>query len=647
MSEFSPIVVVMLVIVCAFVLVMILTIMRWPTIPAYFIAGMVVGPSGIGVLSSGGETGHFIAELGVILLLFTIGLKFSLGSLLPIRRYVFLLGGAQTFITALVFGLPTLYFTNDVLLSLLVGSVVAMSSTAIVSQLLVDENILNSPSGNRSMGVLLFQDLAVIPLIIIFSSGGEESVLYTVAFVVIKVAIIMVIVLYAGGPAMSRWLNLVARYGNKELYMLNLVMIIVLLSGFTAWAGLSYALGAFVAGILMSETLHRYRVLRLVEPFRQIFLGFFFMSLGVLVDVSYLFNNWITVLAVAALVIAVKGPIVYLCVWMLGAHAKTAIFTTLLLCGTGEFGFVLLTLAKGSNLIEDSLFQLVLSANLVALVAIPFGWRQREWLVKKIIGEKEWLVESSKMTANLSQSLAMSGHAVIAGYGRTGQAIAGILRDIEIPYVAVEDNYQILNAVGGADNILYGEATSMEGLMSGGILRARVFIVTYVDPIDSKTAIKRARTMNKDLFIIAKADTVLLGDELVTAGADHVFIDAHEIGLSIAKKMAKGIYKIPEAVVGASISRARKKENLFFTGEFGELTKGDEELPFIGCVARTEFTSLDSVLEGCRVISWQREGKVVDIKDIQQPLQVGDELILSGDRKKMLAVKMHIENVTD
>ena len=646
MPELPPIVIVMLLIACAFVMVMTLSVIRWPTIPAYFIAGMMVGPSGLGILTDS-ETGHFVAELGVIFLLFTIGLKFSLSSLLPIRRYVIWLGGAQTFFTAAVFGLPVFFLTDDFLLSLLVGSAAAMSSTAVVSQLLIGDNILASPAGNRAMGVLLFQDLAVIPLIVIFSSGGEGSMAGVVFWVVVKVMAVMVLVFYVGGPAMSRWLNFVARFGDKELYMLNLVMIIGLLSGLAALAGLSYALGAFVAGILMSETLHRHRVLRIVDPFRHVFLGFFFMSLGVLVDVGYLADNWPLVLAAAAGLIAIKAPLVYACARVVGSHAKTALLTTLLLSGAGEFGFVLLTLAAGEGLIEESLFQLLLSANLAALVATPFLWRHRERLIKWA-GRGDWLVSASAMTANLSQTFKLSKHVLIAGYGRTGQAIAAMLRDMGTPYAALEDDYQILRSVGGADNVIYAEATTTEGLAGGGAARARVFVVSFVDPVDSKIAVEAGRRANKNMFILARADTAAMADELTAAGADAVFVDAHELGFSAAKKILKEAYGFSPARLRDSIVRARRKENPFFTGDFTaapEEERGkDEGHSFIGCVAKTGASSLEQCLEGCRVISWTRGGERLEDSDASRQLLPGDELILAGEWAHLQDAKQKIES---
>ena len=648
--EFSPIAILILLLVSAFVGVMALNMLRWPTVPAYFIAGMFMGPSGMGVLHNNDQA-HFIAELGIIFLLFTIGLKFSLESLRTIRRHVFWLGGAQTFLTMLLFAAPAWWWSGDFMLSLLIGSVAAMSSTAIVSQLLVGENILSSPVGNRAMGVLLFQDLAVIPLIVIFSSAGAvgaSSVLHLAGVVAVKVALIMVVVLLVGAPIMSRWLDFVARYGDKELYMLNMIMIIGLLTGLTAWAGLSYALGAFVAGILMSETLHRYRVLRIVEPFRQLFLGFFFMSLGVLVDPLYLLHNIASVAVVALLLIAVKGPLVYACVRLLGAHAKTSLFVMLLLCGTGEFGFVLLTLAYGNKLVEDSLFQLLLTANLAALAVIPFFWRYRERLTRAL-ARQDWLAEAKKVTDNLSQTSALSGHVIIAGFGRTGQAVAGILRDIPLPYVALEDNYQILRAVGGTDNVIFAEGSGAEGLLSAGVMRARVLIISYVDPVDSKITVQVARGLNRNLLIVAKADSTMLAGELTAAGADRAMVDAYEFGFSAAKTSAVAAYGISPSALRASIYRARKQENPFFTGEFSpgiDDSAGNQTHvhPFIGCVARCEIAALESVLAGCRVISWLRHGRALDAAQTQQPLKVGDELVLAGELDNLWAVKKRIED---
>ena len=644
-----PIILVMLLVVSAFLMVMMLTVMRWPTIPAYFIAGIAVGPSGINVLQESG-TAHFVAELGVIFLLFTIGLKFSLSALKTIRRYVFVLGGGITLFAGALFFIPVWWWTGEVILALLVGAIAAMSSTAIVSQILVEENILTSPIGNRAMGILLFQDLAVIPLIVIFSSSiGVASLLTTIVLVSVKVAVIMLIVLSLGAPAMTRWLNWVANFGSRELYMLNLIMIIGLFSGISAWLGLSYALGAFVGGILMSETMHRYRVSRIVEPFRHIFLGFFFMSLGILVDFEYLQNNWLPVMGATLLLLSVKFAVMWGGMKLFGSHFKTALYSSLLLCGAGEFGFVLLTLAYGSSLVNDSVFQLLLSANLMALIVVPFLWRHRHRLIVRLV-EKEKLIDIKKMTDNISQTMNLSDHVVICGFGRTGQAIAGILRDIPLPYVALEENYQILQTVGGTDNVIYAEAASVEGLAGGNIYKAKVLIVSFVDQVDSKTVIERAREINNKILIIARANTASLAKELKSAGADYVYIDAHEIGFSSVKQLAISGYGIRSKKVGYSISRARDKENPFFTGEFSADISDSVEAEgdsFVGCVVRQDMPSLESSLQGCRVISWLRAGQILDVNNTWQAAKKGDEVVLSGSIGEILDIKYLIENVED
>ena len=643
MPDLAPIAIVILLIVSAFAMVMMLTIMRWPTIPAYFIAGIGMGPSGLGVLHSN-ETGHLIAEFGVIFLLFTIGLKFSISGLRTIRRYVFGLGGAQTCLTALLFAMPVWWWSENLMLSLLVGSVAAMSSTAVVSQILVEENILRSPTGNRAMGVLLFQDLAVIPLIIIFSAGAAGSVLYTTAVVGVKVAAIMAIVLFAGAPAMSRWLNFVAGYGSKELYMLNLIMLIGALSGLSAAAGLSFALGAFIAGILMSETMHRHRVSRIVEPFRHIFLGFFFMSLGILVEPGYLADNWPPVLGAALLLIAVKGALVYGCARVLGTHGKTALYTAMLLCGAGEFGFVLITLARGSGIIEEEPFQLLLSANLVALIVIPFLWRQRR-RAESIFAGDDWKTDAKKKAENLSATMDLSGHVIICGFGRTGQALAGILREVGLPYAALEENYQILETVGGTDRVLYAESSSAEGLEGANIGQARALVMSYVDRVDSKATVQRARALNPKLYIIARADTVKHADDLMEAGADRAFLDVHEFGFSAAKKMAIDCFKIQSNRLSAAISHARDRKNPYFTGEFAaDLESEANAETFAGCVVKKEIDSLAKLLDGCQVISWQRGAEMLDVQDTLRPAQAGDELVIRGEAAKLFAAKKSIQD---
>lgn len=648
--ELSPLMVVVLLLASALGGVTVLKIFRLPTLPAYFLTGYITGPYGLGVLSSG-EQADFVAELGVICLLFTIGLEFSLRSLSAMRRYVFILGVMQVFLSMAFFGGVAWYFLQDGMLSFLIGAVAAMSSTAIVSQLLIQENAVTSPAGRRAIAVLLFQDLAIIPIIIVVSAADTAvpdvfSMVQLVGLVILKIAVVLGIVLLAGKTVMSGWLNWVSRRGDKELFMLSLLAIIIMSAGLTALFDLSYALGAFLAGMIISDTWHRHRVERIVDPFRRLFLGFFFVSLGLLINPAVLLEKWSLVLLAAGFLVFFKIPLVAACVRLVGSYSGTVWRTAILLGGTGEFGFLLLTVARGGGVLEDDIFQWLLAANLLALLSTPLLWPYQEKLVNFLTPDIPPHAEQKNTNTSLTDD--MRGHFIICGFGRTGQAIAGILRALQVPYIAVEDDYQILRAVGGTDNVIYGESDRVDSMTKTGIAQARALIVTFMEAPRVISTVQLARTVNSDIYILVKAASVSQAEIFSEAGANDALVESHESGFSLASIAARKIFARQPYLLDAVIHRARFRENRFFSGDFGQDDDYDSESThFIGCRVRNvdcvgqKLTA--AVLEDVSVIAWRREGKNLDADRNDLVLESNDDLVLQGPGVALGDVKAYLE----
>ena len=249
------------------------------------------------------------------------------------------------------------------------------------------------------------------------------------------------------------------------------------------------------------------------------------------------------------------------------------------------------------------------------------------------------------MTDNLSQTAGLSGHVILAGFGRTGQAIAGILRETKVPYVGVEEDFQILQSVGSADNVIYGESSSAESLMAAGVRRARVLVISFIDPIDSKQAVERARALNTKIIIIVKTDTAHLANQLINAGADHAFVDAHELGFSVVRKLCEDVFSTEREAISYHIRRARRRQNPFFSGGGfnAETDEAREPEVFYGCRVRSAVDNLQSVLGGCRVISWLRNGETLDTTQTQRAVKAGDELVLAGTPSVLEALKSSLE----
>ena len=633
--ELSPFVFFTFILITALLAMVALKIIRAPTIPAYFLAGLFVGPNGVGILHSS-ESVYFAGELGIVLLLFSIGLKFSISSLHAIRHFVFVLGTLQVALTAAIIAIPAWFFLDDLLLASLVGFVAAMSSTAIVSQLLLTNNSVASPVGRRAIGVLLLQDLVVIPLIIIYSNeGGEYSLAVTTLILIAKIATVLFLVLRVAPNLMQRWLNWAARYGDKELFIVNIVAIISLFSMLTGVFGLSYVLGAFLAGILIAETFHRHRVEQIVEPFQQLFLGFFFITLGILIDPKLLAENIFTILLLTIILLTVKFFVLYVGMnFIVKTHKVTNCRTAFLLSGGGEFGFVLLAVATDSALISDELFQLLVPVNILAMIIVPIFWGRSEKLIRNIF-PADWLSDAQRITKNMASTQHLQDHIIICGFGRTGQAIAGVLRTVGAQsFVVLEEDHVILNAVGNAEQVIYGSSDRSESLLAAGILRAKALIVTYVEPVGATLSIQNARKINPKLYIIAKALTVRQAKMFSDAGADEVLVEAHESGFSLAEKTLRrlgneSVWMLPHALEGA-----RSGKNPLFLAQYmgTRIDEEDNSNQLVGCrvSANSKGVQLKDLPEQVKVVALRRGGVEINLHGEECMLLPHDQLILLG-----------------
>ncbi|MGE5490949.1 MAG: cation:proton antiporter, partial [Actinomycetota bacterium] len=338
--------------------------LRLPPMLAYLAVGIAVGPHGLGYLAETENTSH-IAEFGVVFLMFSIGLEFSLARMRAMRRLVFGFGGAQVLATlAITTAATVFYYGQDWRVGFAVGAACAMSSTAIVSRLLSERLELHSLPGRQTMAVLLFQDLAVVPLLIAIPalSGKTGDIASTLGTALAQAAVLLAVLIVLGQRFMRRWFDAVARQKSPEFFMLNVLLVVVGLSWLTYMAGLSLALGAFVGGMLIAETVYRHQVEADVRPFRDVLLGLFFVTIGMLLDVGYVVHNPLSVLTAVVLLILAKGGIVMALTLAMKNSLEVGVRTAVQLAQAGEFGFVLLELGSDGGLIPRDVFQVTMAA---------------------------------------------------------------------------------------------------------------------------------------------------------------------------------------------------------------------------------------------------------------------------------------------
>ena len=507
-----------------------------PAIIGYLLVGLALGPKALGVVAGDGMTRH-LAEFGVVFLMFSIGLEFSLTKLRVMRREVFGLGSAQVAVTlAASVALALLAGSGDWKSGLAVGGVAAMSSTAVVSKLLAERMELDSAHGRAIVGVLLFQDLAVVPLLIVIPVLAQPAgtIGAAVALALAKAAFVLVALLFLGPRVMRAWFGLVARRKSTELFVLNVLLVILAMAFLTELAGLSLALGAFLAGMLISETEYRYRVEDEIKPFRDVLLGLFFVTVGMMLDLGLVAEQAGLVLALLLLLVAFKFVLIGLLARLSGLSPGGALRTALALAQGGEFGFVLLAQASDAGVVGPALGQPLLAAMVLSMIATPFMIGASNRIVLRF-ASSEWMLRSLEMHRVAVQSLETERHVIILGYGRNGQHIARLLDAENVRYIALDlDPERVREAALAGDTVVFADSSRREALIAAGVLRAAAVVVTFAEAAESLRAIAHVHSLNPAVPVIARAREEADIARLSAAGASEIVPEALESGLMLA-----------------------------------------------------------------------------------------------------------------
>jgi CPA2 family monovalent cation:H+ antiporter-2 len=526
---------VLLLLTAAVMVVVVFRSLNLPPIMGYLVIGVVIGPKALSLIPDTPQTRH-LAEFGVVFLMFTIGLEFSLPKLFAMKRLVFGLGAAQVFATlglvALLARLGGMSWSAAVAL----GGVLAMSSTAVLSKLLSERLELDSPHGREVIGVLLFQDLAVVPLLVMIPAFGlsTESMLRELALAGVKAVVALVLILWLGPRIMQRWFFVVAKRRSPELFVLNVLFITLGLAWLTELAGLSLALGAFLAGMLISETEYRYQVEEDIKPFRDVLLGLFFVTVGMLLDIGAVARELLWVLLMLAGLLGMKFGIVAGLSRLFGSPPGTSLRGGLWLCAGGEFGFVLLALADQAGVIEGRLLQVVLAALVLSLLLAPLLASYADRIVLRLV-PSEWLSRSMQLTSIAAQSMFVEGHAILCGFGRNGQYMGRFLEQEGITYIALDlDPERVRDAAAAGETVVFGDAAKRETLMAAGINRASVVVITYADTPSALRVINAVQMLRPEIPIVVRTSGEGDMDRLLEAGATEVVPESLESSIMLA-----------------------------------------------------------------------------------------------------------------
>jgi CPA2 family monovalent cation:H+ antiporter-2 len=553
---------------CAVVVVAACRVYRLPPILGYLIVGIAVGPHALAWVPRSVET-RGLAEFGIVFLMFSIGLEFSLPQLKAMRRAVFGLGLAQVAITTAgaTIALPLLGYGWQAGFAL--GGALAMSSTAIVSKMLAERMELTAPHGRDVIGILLFQDLAVVAFLIVLPSLGKSGpdLAWTLAAAGLKAALALALVLFLGQKPMRAWFHFVARARSPELFMLNVLLVTLGLAEITALAGLSLALGAFLAGMLIAETEYRYQVEDDIKPFRDVLLGLFFITVGMALDLAVVAAQWWRVLLLLLVPVVVKLALIVALARAFGAPLGAALRAGFYLAQAGEFALVLLALMYDQAIVTPFVAQIVLAAMILSMLVAPLVIHFADPIVRRLTAN-DWLARAAQLTRIAATTMARQDHVVICGFGRSGQNLARLLEREDIPFLAIDsDPQRVREAAGDGGNVVYGDGGRREVLLAAGLMKARALAVTFADPGLALKILHHVQSLRPELPVIVRTIDDADIDRLLEAGAAEVVPEVQEGSLMLASH-ALLLVGVPLQRVLARIRAIREERYSLFRGFF-------------------------------------------------------------------------------
>ena len=621
-------------------------ILRLPAMLGYLIVGILIGPHALGWIPDAPETRH-LAEFGVVFLMFSIGLEFSLARLRIMQRVVFGLGTAQVLATILLVMLTSLFFGLDWRAGLALGGVLAMSSTAIVSKMLVERAELNTQHGQNVMGVLLFQDLAVVPLITIIPAlaSSGQAVYTTLGVALLKAAVVLAALLIFGQRILRPWFHLVARQKSSELFMLNVLLFTLGLAWLTELAGLSLALGAFVAGMLISETEYRYQVEEDIKPFRDVLLGLFFVTIGMLLDLGSVIAGFGWVLLLLLILLPFKAAVVAILARWFAADWGAAIRSGLGLAQAGEFGFVLLTLAGGVNLLPAEVMQNVLAAMLISMLAAPFLLQHAEAIVR-YISPSAWMNRAMQIHQIAVQSMGADAHIIICGFGRSGQALARFMQQENVRSIALDlDSRRVREAAAAGESVVYGDAAKREVLLAAGLMRAKTLVITYDDKHSALKILHHVNELRPGLPVVVRTADDTHIEALKQAGAAEVVAEVTEGSVMLASQVLL-MSGVPLNRVIRRIQESRARRYSVFSGffrepadEVGETTESLQPR-FHSVLLNERDAAVGKTLDEVNLAELEVEVNSVRRHNVRGSQPAGDMVLRAGDVLVLLGQPM-------
>jgi len=615
-----------------------------PTIIGYLITGIIAGPFALALIHSPKEI-ELMAEIGIILLLFSIGMEFSLNHLLKIRRIVFLGGFMQLITTTLITMLVARLYNLSWISALFIGLITALSSTAVVLKLLQERSEITSNYGRTVLGILIFQDIVLIPLLLLVPLLGGETMNFSNQILILMLKAILIIgLVYVGNKwLMPKILHMIAMTKNHELFFMSVLLICLSIALLTSELGMSLAFGAFLAGLMISESEYSHNVFGNIIPFKDTFTSFFFVSIGMLLNLNFVFENYMLIIGTVVLVVIIKMSIGSFCAFFLGHTLKGTILVGMAISQVGEFSFILAALGLDHNIISPFYFQLFLATAIISMAISPFLIQVANPVADRILKLPlpEFLVEGLFPLKQIAIPN-LSNHLVLIGKDSRALNLSVMANYIELPYISIVfDPALVRERQNKGETVIYGDAVNIPILMKAHVDLAKIVIISIGDLITAMAVTEKVRILNKHAIILVRSRHVQDIEELYKLGADQVIPEEFETAINLFERVLKK-YLLPQKRINLAIEKIRADNYGIFRKE--ELEPGYsiiKEIPNIEIIAvkiNEESSLVDKSLSelkfrkvyGVTVVAVKRKNKIIEHPDPEEKLLKNDIAYVLG-----------------
>ncbi len=623
--------------------------LRIPDTLAYLMVGIVLGPTATGIIDTNFDI-TLLAEMGVVFLLFSLGLEFSLANVFAMRRIVFGLGGLQVMICTVLIGFCGVALGFSPVGTLVMAAGLSLSSTAIVSKELTRRNELRTGHGQLTIGTLIFQDIAAVFFLILIpamAGVGNHSLMMSLLISLGKGLGFVVFMLLLGHWVLPRMFHEIARTKSEELFVLSAIVVCLVAAWMTHLLELSMALGGFVGGMMLGESHYRHQIETDIRPFRDILLGLFFVSVGLMLDLDLFIQKWPMILIATAGLILFKATMITMVASFIQRNQEHAIRTGFCLAQSGEFCFALVALAGQYDLLETEISSMILSITIMSMAVTPLLIRYSGTIAHKIMGEKQTIEPRKAIDAISQQTSDVNKHILILGYGRVGQIISRFLREDNLPYIAIDDDpIHVREATRAGEPVFFGDCRRTELLHAAGLKRARMVVICIDSVQAAQDTLNGIRSANKTIPVLVRTRDDSRMEELKRNGATEVVPEVLESSLLIVSHVLTMLGQ-PQPSIAARIQSVRRERydilHGFFFGQTEPLRtdEGDDCELLHGvtlggsawAVGKT-VSELDLKKTGSHLKRVDRASESLEITS-ELMLAAGDVLLLKGTQQQV------------